>query len=150
MKDRFTVGMISGIIAGVVTSLANIGLIVVLRFGNVRFIDFSGVFIYGRIPSGSAEELFAWTGYLAFTAFLGILFAYAVPHLTSQNLLLKSIAFGIAVWFTSYALTYLFQTPYLNKISLHSALSNFISSCVYGVSLGLVYQRIWKRKRIFS
>lgn len=150
MKDRFTLGLISGIVAGGSSSLTNLILISGLHFGSLRFIDFSGAFIYGRKPSTPAEDLFAWVGYFAFTSFLGIIFAYLIPQLTSQNIMLKSITFGIGVWFVSYAITFLFQTPFLNKVSLPSVLSNFISSTIFGIVLGWVYQRLWKRKQVDS
>lgn len=150
MKDRFTVGLLSGIGAGIVASLANLFITQILHFGNLRFIDFSAVFIYGRKPHTLGEDLFAWVGYVAFTSFLGVLFAYLIPHISSQNFMLKSIFFGIAVWFFSYALTFLFQSPFLQNISLPSAISNLIAASIFGLVMGWLYLRLWKRDRTIS
>jgi hypothetical protein len=147
MKDRFTVGLISGVAAGIIGSLTNLFITQIVHFGSLRFIDFSAIFIYGRKPSGLAEDLFAWVGYLAFTAFLGIIFAYLIPLFSSQNFMLKATFFGIAVWFFCYAITFLFKIPHLTKISLSSALSNFIAASVFGLVLGWIYPRIWQGNR---
>jgi len=137
-KEHYLPGLIAGTCGGVAATIVNLMLILLFKVGNLRFIDFAGVFIFAHPPASPGENLLAFLGYLGFSASLGVLFTYLVGFPPKPYLLLKAIHFGLGVWFCSYALTLLFKVPELAKISLGSAITNFLAAAVYGLVVGLV------------
>ncbi|NLM37972.1 MAG: hypothetical protein GX202_07590 [Firmicutes bacterium] len=137
-NKHYLPGLVAGICGGVAATAVNLVMIYLFNVGNLRFIDFAGVFIFGHPPNNLGENMLAFLGYLGFTGTLGVLFTYLSAFPPKPYLLLKGIHFGLGVWFFSYALTLLFKVPELTKISLATALTNFIASATYGLVLALV------------
>ena len=50
MKDRFMNGLIAGTIAGISALLIDLFFIDVLKFGELRFWDFSSILLFGSKP----------------------------------------------------------------------------------------------------
>jgi uncharacterized membrane protein YagU involved in acid resistance len=145
MKDRFTRGFVAGIIAGIPTLVFNMGAFY-LKFATLHWADFMGIFTYGRKPIAFAETLFAIIAVYIFLSFLGIIFAYFILRMSSQNYILKGWVFGLSIWFISYAITILFNVPELAFIPLKTVLSNFIGASIWGISLALALK--WLDDRI--
>lgn len=83
-------GFIAGIIAGLVLNTINFISYYLFHFAKLRYLDFAAIIIYGRKPVNTFEAVFAQLGQLAFTGFLGIVFAYLITKLlNSKNYLLK-------------------------------------------------------------
>ena len=137
-KEHYLPGLVSGFCGGVAATVVNLVLILLFKVGNLRFMDFAGVFILGHLPENLGEDLLSFFAFLGFSATLGVLFTYLSAIPPKPYLLLKAIHFGLGVWFFSYALTLLFKVPELARISLASALTNLLASAAYGLVLGLV------------
>lgn len=144
MRDRFTLGYLSGVVAGGVAYVVNY-LLVMLHFGALLFSDFASIMIFGYNKGGLAQHFFGFLGYLVFSGLLGVLYAYILPAISTKGHVFKGIVFGVTVWFGSYAITLLYKVPYISKISFYSALNNFASALVYGVMLDLVFIFLAKR-----
>ncbi len=131
MNDKFIKGIGSGVTAGVVAAVWNLATYY-FNFSTLRYLDFSGVLIYGRKPTGTLESIFAWFGMLMFQALLGIVYAYLSPVIKTRHYLLKGWFYGVMVWFGSYAVTILFNVPELKIVSFKTAASNFIGASIFG------------------
>lgn len=145
MNDRFMNGLISGSLAGIVSSFLNLFIINILHFGTLRYIDFAGILIYGRRPQGLAEDLFAFVGMVSFNSLLGIILSFLIPHISSKYFYIKAVTFGIMSWYSIYALSFLYQLPLLKRISLESSITNFTSAATWGI----VYATsiLWLKRR---
>jgi hypothetical protein len=143
-KDRYSLGVISGFVGGLAATVVNLVLILLLNYGELRFSDFAGVFIFGHPPQGFGENLLAFFAFLGFSATMGLIFTRGISLPPKPYLLLKAIHFGMGIWFFSYALSLLFKVPELERISLASALTNLFASMAYGLGLGMVLQRCLK------
>ncbi|WP_408956269.1 hypothetical protein [Natroniella sp. ANB-PHB2] len=147
MTDRFTRGLIAGIIAGVPSLIFNVSAYT-LNFTNLLWGDFMGLFLFGDRPVGVAEILFSSLAQAFFLGGLGIIFAFLLPLISSQNYLLKSSVYGLAVWFMSFAVAFLFQLPKLENVTLETVVSNFISALLWGLTLGLALNWLDNRLKI--
>ncbi len=144
MDDRFTRGFISGVIAGILPLIFNFTAFT-LNFTTVRWAGFAGIFLFGHKPHSLGEEIFAVIAVFFFLGLLGIIFSLLIPFLSRENLLLKSSVFGLTVWFASFAITFLFQLPDLEDLPLLTVITNFISAILWGLTLGVTFDRLTNR-----
>lgn len=144
MKDRFTRGFIAAIIAGVPTAIYN-WLAYYLHIANLRYSDFASVLIYGHKPNSVGETVFAIISTFIFVGLLGSIFGLVVPIIKSDNIVFKGWAYGTGLWFSFYALTYLFKVPELLTIPLWTAASNVVGAGIWGLLFG--YTVNWLEKK---
>lgn len=145
MRDRFTRGFIAGLAAGIVMNIFSF-LSFALNWVEVRFLDWAGMFIFGRQPEGVVEVTLSLTGQLFFTALLGVIFAYLVSITSSKNYIFKGLTFGLAVWFSTYAIAILFRVPTLTRFGVDTVTSNIVGALLYGLVLALMQK--WLEERI--
>lgn len=145
MKDRFTRGFLSGIIAGAPT-LAFALLAISLNWTTIRWAHFTAKLLYGRIEMNLMENIFATVTTFFFCGGLGVIFAFVIPRISSLNYILKGWFFGSAVWFLAFAITKLFNVPQMTIIPFNSVVINFIEASIWGVSLG--YCLKWMDERV--
>lgn len=138
IKDRFTRGMLAGFAAGVITKIYDL-LAFYLGISTLRWLDFSGIMIFGKKPVYLTHEVFATLGTLFFHALLGIIFVFLIQRLfTSNNLLLKGWFFSVALWFSIYAVFHLFKIPELEFVPLKTTISSFVGASIWGLSLATI------------
>lgn len=141
MKDRFTNGFISGIIAGLVPWAFNWGTRA-LELNTVVWADFMGVFILGKRPDAVVELAFLVGVQFGFLGILGGVFALILPHLSSRRHLFKGAVFGVAVWFILFSLPVLFRIGQLEAVPLKTAVSNLIGAILWGIALAFILKWI--------
>ncbi|MBS4026654.1 MAG: hypothetical protein KGZ96_13450 [Clostridia bacterium] len=143
MKDRVVAGLISGLIAGVAMNVIDwIGYI--LKLYDERLLDWAAVVTYGRLPNNIAEIIFAQAGQIVFSGLLGILFAYIIPKLRSENYLLKGWIYGVVMNQSLYAFAIAFKLPDLTVHTFNATVSHLISASVYGLVLTYTFKRLIK------
>lgn len=153
MHDRFTRGMVAGLLASIPTVAIN-QISYFLHLSKLRYLEFASTMIFGTLPKNRGEAWFAFFVLIGFFGVLGSVFALLVPFIKSENLVLKSVTFGGMVWFLSYALTTLYKVPQLQIVPLNNAISNFIGATVWGLALGyafgwLDHKQTKSNKRVF-
>lgn len=141
LRDRFMRGMLAGLIGGLAALAVNLFFNDVLNFGKLHFYQISGVMIFGHLPHGLMQSIFAEIGHLGLSATVGIILAYVLPKAKTSYLWIKGIFAGLAVWFAVYATTVLFEVPSVLKTDLPSALTNFLASVVYGLVTALMLRK---------
>lgn len=134
IADRFTRGFLAGLASGIVMNIFSF-ISFTLNWVEVRFLDWAGVFIFGRQPGGAVEIAVSLAGQLFFTALLGVLFAYLIPLTTSKSYIFKGLVYGLAVWFANYAIVILFKVPTLTRFGLGTVTSNITGALIYGLAL---------------
>lgn len=144
ITDRFTRGLLAGIIAGIITKAYDI-LAYYLNFSTFRWLDVAGIITYGRKPLSTVEAIFATLSTWFFHALLGVIFVYLIQRLfSSDNLFLKGWFYGVTCWFLIYALIIIFKVPEFSIIPLKTSVSNFIGASIWGLVLAAVLQRLEK------
>lgn len=134
--DRFYRGLTAGVGAGIPMNLWS-NAAYALGFGQLRLLDWAGVIIFGSLPQSFAQQAYAQVVQLIWVGFLGVVFAFLIPQISSQGLLGKGVFFSMVSGLLSYAVPVLFQLPELTVLDLPTVLNNHIGGLIWG--LGLVY-----------
>ena len=135
-SDCYTIGFITGTIAGFLADLTNFILTKVLKVGKIGYEDFAAVLVFGKIPSTMGQSIFAHLVQLFFSALLGVLFGYWVKRVTDRFIVFKGITFSLFVWFFAFSMTQLYKLQFLNQFDLETVIVNNIAAIIYGIMLG--------------
>lgn len=137
MRDRFTRGFIAGIGAGILLDIISY-ISFVLNLNTLPFYYWAGFITFSHTPPFEiGEALWAIVSHLIFSGGLGIIFAYLLPKVTSENLLFKGWTFGVFAWFIIYAITFLLKAEGIVTIPLRTAISNFVEASIFGIVLAI-------------
>lgn len=148
LNDRFTRGLLAGIIAGILTKVYDLTAYY-LHFSTLRWFDVAGTLIYDRKPFSFWEAFFATLGTWFFHTFLGVIFVYLIKKpLLSNNLILKGWFYGVAWWFIIFAVIILFKVPDISLVPLKTSLSNFVGASIWGLLLASALQWLDRKNNI--
>lgn len=142
MENRLTNGLIAGVAGGIAMNVFSLIDYHILHFTTFRFLDWSAVMLYGERTQSVWGNVFALFAQLIFTSFLGLVFAYIVLIFEDRSYFFKGWYYGIICWFTIYGIDILLKLHDLNKISVQTAISNFIGSSIFGITLGYALWRL--------
>lgn len=142
MKDRLTLGFIAGVIGGVFMNLLDLILVYLFHWADVRYIDYTAIFIYGNKPSFWGDTLLALLIHLIFTGLLGIVFVYLLSAISNKSYLFKGGIFGVFAWFIFYLTGFLHRVPLFEKTTWPTAVSDVITSIAYGLILAETLRRL--------
>ena len=141
MRDKFTKGFLAGVTGGLTANVVSL-LLGFLNLTTLRFADWTGIIIFAHIPPFSTGEiLFALAANIGFTGFLGIVFMYLVPLISSTNLHFKGWVFSTSIWFFIYAAATLFKVEGTMPLPLTTAIANVITTSIYGLVLAQTLRR---------
>jgi hypothetical protein len=146
MNDRFTNGLIAGLLAGVAMSILDLISHFVLGITEILYLDWAAVLIFGYRYATFLEAAISQIGQLFFSAITGILFAFLLTLTSSRYYWLKGWVYGLVVWFGSYAIIKLFQVTPLIPIKPDTVLSDMATASVYGLVLAGALRRLENRK----
>ena len=144
MKDRFTRGLLAGIIAAIFILFLSLGLYL-LNQSKLLWVDVASVLIYGSKSTSLAERVFAEMGVLLFSGLMGITYAYIITNINSNNHLLKGFIYGEVIWFGTFAITLLFNVAEFRNIALISSILNFIKAGTWGILTSEILYRLDKK-----
>lgn len=142
--DKFYRGLTAGVISGIPMNIWSLISYHLLEFGDLRFLDWAALMIYGNKSANIIQEIYASLMHFAWVGFLGVIFAYLVPVLGPKWLLGKAIFYSFIIGFITYAIPVLFSTPELTSSPLETVLHNHLGGIIWGISLALVYQYLGK------
>jgi len=137
LRDRFTRGLIGGIVGGIVMNIFNL-FSYYLGIAELRYIDWAAVVIYGTKPENMIETVFALVGQIIFAGVLGIIFAYLIIFVSSTNYLLKGAVFGAVIWFLLYGISLLYKIESTIPLHFDTAASDLVGSIIFGVILSKI------------
>ena len=138
MKDRFMNGLIAGGIAGIFALLIDLFFIDILKFGELKFWDFSSILLFGHKPQSFWQTTFGIIGHIGFAAMGGVIFVYLIRLISSKYIYIKGVFFGLTIWFAAYTTTYMLKVPHLKDISFETSVADYFSSVIYGLTLTYV------------
>lgn len=134
MGDRFTRGLVAGIVAGVIPFVINWGAFA-LNFSTLRWSEFMGLFIFGSKPAGTGETIFAIVAQFILLGVFGVVFAFLIQLFSRVNYWLKGLTYGIIIWFFVFFIVHLFEIPEFARIPLNTAITNAIAGLLWGLTL---------------
>ena len=142
-NDRFLQGMISGGVAGIIV---NVLCLLLKRFNVVqfKFLEYATLHILGN-PFGKDSLLeFAFSALLSimFMMTIGVLFVYMIYFVGRKNLYIKSFLFGNVVLYTWYHFLLVTMTNFIPEVSVEVAMVDTIIASLFGLLMGVIYQKI--------
>lgn len=143
--DRFTRGLLAGIVAGIPMNIWSLAAYYT-DLSNQRLLDWGSIMVFGHYPQNIIQLIVGQISQLLWVGFLGVLFSFLVPIVTSQFFLLKGIFYGFITGFIIESIPFLLQTKYLAVTSTGTSLSNAISSFIWGATLAIVLRLLNKEK----
>lgn len=148
MLDRFTAGLLSGTFGGILMNIWSFISYHPLNFEEHRFVDWTGVMLYGQLPKTFLEVTVALLIHLLFVGFLGGIFALILPLLGSENYLLKGTTYAVFLGFIFFAIPTLFREPTFVKTPVDTVISNLIGASIYGLTLAQTLHMIDNRIKL--
>lgn len=145
MKDRFTLGFIAGVIGSIPLNAMSLFNYYVSHFVKLRYLDYAGYMIFGRLPKSIGEVVLSQIVQIGFSGALGAIFAYFILLVSEKYYWFKGIVWGSGSWFVIYSLEVLAKIPALSRPTLGTASWQFVSTSIYG--LVTAYTFIWLERR---
>ncbi len=138
MGDRFAKGLVASAISSVIYAGLNLFSYYVLHFTDQRYYNVAAVMIFGHKALTTGESIFAQMVQIGFATGIGIVFCYLMAKFNSKNYVFKGIFWGAANWFVIVSLMTITRLNNLLPIGLNSAISNLITSCIWGLFIAVV------------
>lgn len=146
--DRAIKGTIAGFIGGSSMQVWDLFSYHLLNFGSFRYLDWAAMMIYGEPPQNIFEIIMSFTMQVIWAGLLGVIFAFLIPKITSQNYLYKGIFYGLIVFFIIYAIPVLYQVPNLYRTGPNTQFSHFIGAIIFGATITLTLRWLDNKPRV--
>lgn len=138
MDERFTNGIISGAIAGILKNIPNAIFHNWLKLSELSFWDYFAAVALFRHPSNLGEQLYVFIYEVCFCALLGIIYIYLKEKVRTDHYLIKGAIYGFLIWFLVHTLILAYRIQQLIKTDLTTSLVNSLCSIVYGLLLAWI------------
>lgn len=132
-------GFIAGIIGAIPMNAMNLFNFYVTHLAKLRYLDFAGYMVFGKLPRTIGEVVFSQVVQLAFSGVLGALFASFLQWVTHKNIWFKGLLWGNGAWFVLYTITVLYRIPVLSRPNLSTAFMQYLSTAIYGIVMALTF-----------
>ena len=123
--DRFYRGLVAGTVAGIPMNIWS-NVTREFGFGELRFLDWAGMVIYGSLPVTLFQQAYAQIIQFFWLGFLGVIFSFLIPKVTSRGDIGKAVFFGVIMGFILYAIPVLFKVPNLTATDSVTVLNNHL------------------------
>lgn len=133
-NDRSTAGAIAGLVGAFIQEMSAI-VLKYLGFTNRSFIDYASILIMFHTAHSFMELVVAWIAHFAVGITMGLLFVQVFMITSSKYLFLKGIFYGFVLWFVLLGLGTVFRLPEFTVIPWNVALSTFVGSIVWSLSV---------------
>lgn len=144
MRDKVIAGFIAGLAGGLVMNLLD-QVSYFIGIAQVIHPDWATALILGTRTTNLPEFLFGLLMQLFHAGVMGIVYTVFIDYAGREYRLFKGVIYGISVFVVTQAITVLLYTPAINPLSLNTALSNVITSGVYGLVLAQTYHALRRR-----
>ncbi len=144
--DRFIAGWISGLVGGIMMNLWEFISFHLLGFSQHRFVDWTSIAMYGRLPQNAFEVILALVFHILFTGFLGGIFALVLSYIGSEYPVMKGVIYATILTFAFFAVPTFLQHPILSQTPAVTVVSNHIGAIIWGVSMARTLHRLKPRQ----
>jgi hypothetical protein len=146
--DRNIKGLIAGITGGIIMGIWSFFSYHILSFAKLRYADWASLLIFGEKPSNIYMLILATIAHIMWSGFLGVIFAFLIPIISSRYYLIKGAFYGFMTSFLIYTIPSLFGMPRLSKISLETAVTDILGGLIWGITTILVLRILDTTPRI--
>lgn len=142
MEDRTLRGFVAGVIGGVTATILG-HLSYILGINTLRATDWTSILLYAHEPPFSiGEQLLALFILIGWCGAIGSMFAFFILRVTKRHILFKGWMLGTTPFFVIYLLTTLFRVQGTVPIPFSTALSNYITTSIFGVAMAYSFNAL--------
>lgn len=141
MKDKVTLGFLAGLAGGIVMNILD-QIMFFSGLTNLVHPDWATALILGTRATSIPEFIFGFLMQLFHAGIMGIVFTAFMSFAGRENHLFKGIIYGVTVFLITLGTAILLYTPAINPLSLNTAISNVMTSGVYGLVLSQTYHTL--------
>lgn len=117
-----------------------------INFTDLRFVDWAAVLVYGDKATTLTQLLLGQFVQFLWLGFLGVVFVYLVPIITSRGVVIKGAFYGVFVGFAVYSVSTMLKVQYMAKTSFETSASNYIGGFIWGIVTAEVLRRFSRVK----
>ncbi|KJS87631.1 MAG: hypothetical protein JM58_03735 [Peptococcaceae bacterium BICA1-8] len=132
--DRNIRGMIAGFTGGITMNIWSFFSYHSLSFAKLRFPDWVSLLIFEKKPENLSMFIIALITQLAWAGFLGVIFAHAIPLISSKGYLIKGAFYGFLTSFLFYIIPTLFQHPIHEIFDFGTVVTDILGGAIWGVT----------------
>ncbi|MFZ7103317.1 MAG: hypothetical protein ACOWWO_11780 [Peptococcaceae bacterium] len=136
--DRFNRGLIAGVLASIPMNIWDLFAYHILNYSNLRYLDWGCIMLFGHLPTNLVQSLLGFASQLMWVGFLGVIFSFLTPFITSKTYLIKGAFFGFITGFIIYAIPVVFGTKYLSTSSTGTTVTQIFGGLIWGISLAKI------------
>jgi hypothetical protein len=133
LNDRFTQGLIAGIIGWLPQTIFTFIMLHVFHIIKLSYFDFAAVLTFNHKPQGFLQNLVALLVAMAFLGLAGVSFSMFIKVISNQNILLKGCVYGASIWFIISSIVSIFQIKDLYPIDFSTSTINLIAGILWGI-----------------
>jgi len=146
--DRFNRGFLAGIIAGIPMNIWDLASYHLLKFSNLRYLDWGSIMLFGRLPENTVQITLGLVSQLMWVGLLGIIFSYLVPLITSRKHVFKGAVYGYLIGFVIYSIPVVFGTKYLSTSSTGTTITQLIGGLIWGITLAEALRKLDEKRLV--
>lgn len=143
VDDVMTKGIIAGIAAAVVQNIFAL-ITRAAGYSIMTYADYARAILFERQYSGTFAQFLGYIGHFAWDTLLGVIFVYLVKSTSDKFLVLKSIAYGVVIWYLVKGAPTFFRLPAFLNISPGSMFFYFIGSILFGLTISFTLKYLDK------
>jgi len=134
-EDRLIGGALAGAVGGIIQNIYGVT-VKALGLTDRAFIDFAGVTATFKVHKGILGYLVTSLFHVVFCALLGIIFVYLIKFASSKYYWIKTIGYGLSLWFILLSAGTIFKLPLFKDIPIRATITTLIGALIYAVVLG--------------
>lgn len=135
-NDTITRGVIAGAAAGVMQNIYSF-IAIAAGFQTMTYADYARATLFDTQYNDTFAQFLGYIGHFTWDTLLGIIFVYFVNKTSKRFLLLKSITYGIVIWYLVKGAPTFFRLPAFLSITPQSMFFFFIGSVLFGITIAL-------------
>lgn len=141
--DTMTQGIIAGIAGAVVQNIYAL-ITRAAGFNVTTYADYARATLFERNYQEPFAQFLGFIGHFTWDILLGVIFVYVIKSTSRKFLTVKSIAYGVVIWYLVKGAPTFFRLPAFLNITPESMFFYFIGSILFGVTISLALKYLQK------
>lgn len=140
-NDTLIRGAILGAVAAVIQNIYAF-IAIAAGFNTITYADYARATLFDTQYNDTFAQYLGYIGHFTWDIILGIMFVYIINKTSKSFLFLKSITYGIVVWYLVKGAPTFFRMPAFLRITPQSMFFFFFGSVLFGITIAVTYKII--------
>ncbi len=135
-KDIIARGVIAGGAAAIIQNLYAF-LVRAAGFTTMTYADYARATLFDMRYNDNFAQFLGYIGHFTWDILLGVIFVLLINKTSESFLILKSITYGVVIWYMVKGAPTFFRLPAFLSITPQSMFFFFIGSIIFGITIAL-------------